>query len=220
MECRRSPRTLHTPPASPILGLMIAVTVWIGCSWSAVAVAETKGLVRRDLGLSPTYAAARSWCEVRLPSDPMPEHDAIRAASAAPRPCFTTASYGGAAADTLQTPLLAAGDGLGTNCEASDQRLESPLQLAGDGSSLSGDATSRLGALVADIRGSTAATATSGDVLVESNTIAAMASTSASRTEPALWALGAIAICGLGVAGLSAPWLATRLTSARRGWKP
>ncbi|MCE9554112.1 MAG: hypothetical protein K8T91_12155, partial [Planctomycetes bacterium] len=95
--------------------------------------------------------------------------------------------------------------------------------LTGDGSSLAGDATNQLDALVADIRGTTTAAPTSGDLSSQSNTIGAIASTasstSASRTEPALWALGAIAICGLGVAGVGAPWLASRFTPVRKGWK-
>jgi hypothetical protein len=38
------------------------------------------------------------------------------------------------------------------------------------------------------------------------------------RTEPVFWVLGAIAACGLGIAGLRGPWMGTGLTKSQRSW--
>jgi len=92
-----------------------------------------------------------------------------------------------------------------------------PLQLADE-------STNPLVALVADIRGATMAATEGGDLARNANAnysknSTAKTSTVASRTEPALWAIGAIALCGLGLAGLGAPLLAARLAPVRKGGK-
>lgn len=108
------------------------------------------------------------------------------------------------------SPVLLGGNGLISGDNRASERLNEPLQL-------DGVANNPLMALAA-YRGSAKPPVESRELLAQ--TYVANGTTPASRTEPAIWAIGAIAVCGLGVAGLSAPWLAARLTPMRKGWKP
>lgn len=220
MECHRSPRPRRSSSGSLHLRCLTAATAWMCCSLSALAVAESGSVTRRDVAWAPVHSTAESWCDVRLPSESASETGLVREAVSPARSYFATASYGGRAVDTMQqAPLPGVCDGLESSAESGSRRLDNPLQIHGD-------APDPLVALVSSIRGTTT-DASEGEQSPaneltnygNSTKASTIASTPANRLEPAIWAIGAIAACGLGVAGVGAPWLATRLTPMRRGWR-
>jgi hypothetical protein len=178
----------------------------------AAASVEAEGLAWRDGRLAAAQAHDRELIAAATHSPPQPLFEDADEIVAAPNAGHGT-QLGPDATDMWESPASTGGPVPGS------------LQLDRDCASLRMEGVSPTAALMARQQASApigAPAAGSADS-ASSPKVAAAPGTAgpvARSAESAIWAIGAIVACGLGVAGLRGPFWATRYTPVRRGLKP
>jgi hypothetical protein len=180
-----------------------------------MSAAQSPTLLVGDSSGAPVQLAARSWCDVRLPAESGHEGElALQTASPA-RADLSAVSHRGLTSATAPAALLASGG----MSNSSERDPLGPLRLDLEATVLEREPSDSFSQLKASVRGPgiDAEPAPRGEAGTPA--YAAGVAASGSRTEPAIWAIVAIAVCGLGLAGLSAPWMAARMAAPKRVWR-
>lgn len=223
MEKRTSLHTAKRLVPRRLARRLAAAGAWLFGSLAVIAAAETPTLVA-DASWAPVQLAARSWCEVRLPSEASHEGELAFQSSPQVRPELAATSGRGLTTSPVPSALVASSDmAAGTLASDLDGGSNGPLRLDTETSNVGRASGDSLSELKAAIRGPALEAQPAPPTEARSSSEVRSASNwpgsivSGSRTEPAIWALVAIAVCGLGLAGLAAPLMTTRLTAPKRG---
>jgi len=211
----RSSRLVASHLPRRIVCRAAGLTAWLCGSLAVMAAAETPASLFGEASWGPVQLAAQSWCEVRLPAES--SHDGQLAFQSPPqaRPDLAAASQRGATTSLMPDALMASGD----VPVAAARGSVGPLCLDREPSVMGREPADSFSELKSAIRGpgADAELAPRGELRTTGHVPGPEAS--GSRTEPAIWAIVAIAVCGLGLAGLSAPWMTTRLATPKPRWR-